>query len=91
MSQPVLKVDLPLNGDKPEYETDKIKADHLKTNAPQEERRRGFQMTNIRLDKQLLNVTGLFEVRVYDRFETEKDESGIQSMMPMVILFLNHM
>ena len=77
MSQPVLKVDLPLNGDKPEYETDKTKADpSIKTNAPQEERRRGFQMTNIRLDKQLLNVTGLFEVRVYDRFETEKDESG---------------
>lgn len=91
MSQPVLKVDLPLNGDKPEYETDKTKADHLKTNAPQEERRRGFQMTNICLDKQLLNVTGLLRSVYMTDLKQKRMKAEIQSMMPMVILFLNHM
>lgn len=75
MSQPILRVELPLNDDAPKFETDKTKADTtIKTNAPQEEKRRGFQMTKIRLDKKLLEVAKLSEIRIYDRLETVKDE-----------------
>lgn len=75
MSQPILRVELPLNDNEPKYTPYKTTGTE-KADAPQEERRRGFQMTKIRLDKDIFgqpkatssdaDSTGeLMEIRVY--------------------------
>ena len=89
-SQPILKVELPLRSNEPQYMIDGKAEDGL-----QEERRRGFQMTGIKLDEKLLGGTDsigkLVEVRVYgykEASEVDQTDKDGKELVPYKYLKL---